>query len=225
MSIIDSVIIIFLLLGAVLGFKRGVIKSIVSLVGTILVVVLSFKLKDTFATFLYSHLPFFNIGISALNVLIYEVIAFLIIFAILMSILKILIKISGLIELILKFTVILSIPSKILGAIFGFIEYYIFTFIILFLIAQLNIESSLITESKLANAIMENTPIMSNTIKDTYNGINELITMNKNNQNVNDKNELNEEALNIMLKYNIISKENINKLINSGKITEVSLSD
>jgi uncharacterized membrane protein required for colicin V production len=225
MNVIDSVIILFLLLGAVLGFKRGVIKSVVSLVGIILVVVLSFTFKDQLAIFLYSHLPFFNIGIKALNILIYEVIAFLLIFIVLLSVLKILIKISGIFETILKFTFVLALPSKILGAIFGFFESYILAFIILFLIAQLNIQSSLITDSKLATSIMEKTPLMSSAIKETYNGVNELVNMYKNDSNGEDKNSLNDKALNIMLKYNIISKDNINSLVDKGKLDEVNLDD
>jgi uncharacterized membrane protein required for colicin V production len=225
MSVIDSVIILFLLLGAVLGFKRGVIKSVISLVGTILVIVLSFTLKDPISVLLYTYLPFFNIGIPALNILIYEAIAFLIVFAVLMSILKVIIKLSGLIEMILKFTIVLSIPSKILGAIFGFIEYYIFAFIILFILAQLNVQTSLIMESKLANKILSNTPVMSSVLEESYEGIKELVSMNKNNKDSQNKNELNEEALKIMVKYNIISQDNVDKLIDKGKLSEEDFND
>ena len=134
MNIIDVVIILMLLSGAVIGFKKGVIKSIVSLIGTIIVIVLSFYLKNPLSVFLYTFLPFFSFSISAINILIYEAIAFLIVFSALLVILRIVIKISGLIELILKFTVILAIPSKILGAIFVFLEYYVFTFAVLFIL-------------------------------------------------------------------------------------------
>ena len=45
MTILDSIIILFLLCGAVLGFKKGAIKSLVALIGTILLVVISFISK------------------------------------------------------------------------------------------------------------------------------------------------------------------------------------
>ena len=35
MTIVDAIVILFLLLGAVLGFKKGAIRSLVGLVGTI----------------------------------------------------------------------------------------------------------------------------------------------------------------------------------------------
>lgn len=225
MNVIDAVIFLFLLCGAVLGFKRGVIKSVVSLVGTILVVALSFALKDALAEVLYTNLPFFKIGTSALNILIYKGIAFLIIFAILSSILKIVIKLSGLLETILKLTIVLSIPSKILGAIFGFIEYYVFAFIILFLLAQFNVESSLITDSKLADKILTNTPVMSNILENSYNGIKELVSLNKTNKAEKQEAINNKDALDIMLKYNLISKEEISKLIEKGKLSEEDYHD
>ena len=45
-SIVDSIIILFLLMGAVVGFKRGVIKSATMFVGAIVVLILSFWLKN-----------------------------------------------------------------------------------------------------------------------------------------------------------------------------------
>ena len=42
MNILDALIIIFLLIGALAGFKRGLIKQGVLLVGLIVVLVLSF---------------------------------------------------------------------------------------------------------------------------------------------------------------------------------------
>ena len=121
LSVLDAVILLFLLLGAVLGFKKGIIKSVVSFIGTILVIVLSFTFKNALSEFLYLHFPFFHVGVDVLNVLIYEGIAFLILFSLLSILLRVVIKISGIIETVLKFTIILGIPSKILGAIFGFL--------------------------------------------------------------------------------------------------------
>ena len=214
MNIIDAVIILMLLSGAVIGFKKGFIKSVVSLVGTIIVLVLAFYLKNPLSVFLYTFLPFFSFSISAINILIYEAIAFLIIFSILSIILRVVIRISGLIELLLKFTVILAIPSKILGAIFGFFEYYVFTYAVLFILAMFNINSEIITNSKLADMILTKTPLISNIADDSYNVVKEFI-------NINDKSlskeEKNEEAVKSLLKYNIISEKNLEKLNKKNK--------
>ncbi len=218
LSVVDAVILLFLLLGAVLGFKKGVIKSVVSFVGTILVFVLAFLFKNPLSVFLYTHLPFFNVGITVLNILIYEAIAFLILVFLFGIVLKVIIKISGLIETILKFTIVLGIPSKILGAIFGFLEMYVFVFAVLFLLVQFNVNSSLITESKMADFILGKTPIVSNIMEDSYSAIKEVIDLNKNYTTNQDTEKLNQDGLEILLKYDILSVENATLLQEKGKL-------
>ena len=82
MNVLDIIIIIFILFGAVLGFKRGFTKELLKAVGFILVLVLAYFFKNPLSVFMYEHLPFFEFGIlknvEILNILIYEGIAFLI---------------------------------------------------------------------------------------------------------------------------------------------------
>lgn len=222
MNIIDVVILLFLACGALVGFKRGVIKSVVSCVGTILIVILAFYLKNPLSVFLYTYLPFFSFTVSAINILVYEAIAFLIVFSILSVILNIVIKISGFIELILKLTVILAIPSKILGAIFGLLEYYVFAFIALFIVVSMNINGNLIENSKFADKILSNTPIISNIAEDSYSVIKEFIDIN--NKNVSDEVK-NEEAVAALLKYEVISEKNLTKLNEKKKFNILNLDD
>ncbi len=218
LNVIDAIILLFLLMGALVGFKKGVIKSVVSFVGTILVFVLSFALKNPLSVILYTYFPFFNVGITVVNILIYEAIAFVIVFAILSTVLGVVIKISGIIETLLKFTIVLGIPSKILGAIFGLLEMYVFIFAALFALSHFNVNNSLITDSKMANWILEKTPFVSHMMEDTYSGIKEIVSLNKNYQNSQDKEKLNQDGLNILLKYNVLSVENANTLLEKGKL-------
>ena len=87
MNLMDVVCILIILLFTVWGFKRGVIKSIVQLVGTCTVLVLAFVFKDFIANLLMDFLPFYNFGgvfngISSINILIYELIAFILLLAV-----------------------------------------------------------------------------------------------------------------------------------------------
>ena len=96
-GIIDAVIILFILLGGVVGFKEGVIKKLTSVVGLILVVVLAFTLKNKLSVYFYENLPFFDLwgvfkGIQILNVIFYEVVAFLVIASVLIYYFKYSIK-------------------------------------------------------------------------------------------------------------------------------------
>lgn len=121
MNIVDACIILLLGLGFVIGFKRGFTKSIAKSAGFVLVIILAFILKNPLSEYMYQNLPFLSFwgifkGVTVLNILLYEVIAFLVILALLSIILKMVIFATSIFEKILNMTIILGIPSKILGA-------------------------------------------------------------------------------------------------------------
>ncbi len=218
---IDSIIILFLLMGAVVGFKRGVIKSATMFVGAVFVILLSYSLKNPVSKVLFSIFPFFNFagdfeGLTVLNIIIYEAIAFLLVYVILMVLLQILIKITGGIEKILKFTIILGIPSKLLGALFGLFESFIFVFIGLFLLSQIPSTNYLIKESKYAGKLLEASPVLSTTTKEYYHAIEEIISIKD--QNLQNKEEYNRKSLDILLKYDIVELDAVEDLIKKGKL-------
>lgn len=221
MNIVDAIIIICIILGAMGGLRRGLIKETVYLVGIILVLVVSFHLKDSLATLMYKYLPFFNFhgpleGISSLNILVYELIAFLIVFSVIYLILRIILKLTGIIETILKCTIILGFISKICGAVLGAIEGYIIVFIVLFTLNQPFFNVTGMEESKLSNFILNKTPFMSAAtegIRDAVYEIDDLADKYKNNKKV-----FNDEAIKLFIKYDIISEDNINLLKEKGKL-------
>lgn len=220
-SIVDSIIIILLLFGALIGFKTGVIKSAVSFLGTILIIYLAFILKNPISELMYLHLPFFNFsgelaGVTVFNVLIYEGLAFLICFAILEILLKVVVFASGILEKILRLTIVFGLFSKILGLIFGFIEYYCIIFTCLFLISIFNPATTIIKDSKLASSILNNTPVLKSTFAEPKAAIDEILELQ--NTYKDDKSGYNEAAFNILIKYNIITKDQAEKLINTKKI-------
>lgn len=220
-SIIDAIIIIMLLFGAVFGFKAGVIKSAVSFLGTLLIIFLAFQLKNPISEFLYMHLPFFNFngalaGVTVFNVLIYEGIAFLIVFAILEILLKVVIIASGILESILRLTIVFGLFSKILGLFFGFIEYYVIIFAVLFMLNCFSNTAFLIKDSSLATNILNNTPILTEQFREPKAAIDEILSLSTTYKN--DKDGYNTKALEILIKYNVISKEQAEKLISKKKI-------
>ena len=181
-SIIDAIIIILLLFGAVFGFRAGVIKSAVSFLGTLLIIFLAFQLKNPISEFLYMHLPFFNFsgelaGVTVFNVLIYEGIAFLIVFAILEILLKVVVIASGILESILRLTIVFGLFSKILGLFFGFIEYYVIIFAGLFMLNCFSNTAFLIKDSSLATSILNNTPILTEQFKEPKAAIDEILSL------------------------------------------------
>lgn len=224
MNIVDLIIIILILFGAVIGFKRGFTKSLVSAVGLTAIVIIAFLLKNPVSTVLYEHLPFFQFGgvikgVTVLNIALYELLAFIIVLAILGIVLKILMIATSIFERILTLTIILGIPSKILGAIIGALEWFILVFIGLYILNMPVVNVKEIDNSTLAPKILNNTPILSGVIKDTNNVINEFASIkDKYTDKSVDTNEFNKETLDLFLKYNVVSIESVDKLIKDNKL-------
>ena len=213
MNFVDLIILIVLLFGFLLGFKRGFTKQLVLFVGTWVVLILSFLLKEPIATILYNKLPFFDFGgLSSLNILFYEGIAFFIIFLILSVVLKLLVHLTSIFEKILKMTIILGIPSKILGGILGFIQNLIYTFIVLYILSLPMFSIKQIDDSKCAKYILNNIPLINNKFKITAE------IKNLESKYTDNKEDYNKEITNLLIENNVISKKNVEKLINSGKI-------
>ena len=227
MNVIDVVILLLIGLAGVIGLKRGFFKQVVITVGTILVFILSFQLKDPIADFLMSVLPFFNIignikGVIVLNIILYQLLAFLIVSCLLTVILNILIKVTGIFEKLLKFTIILGIPSKILGFVVGVIEGYILIFIALFFLNQPAVNIDIINESKLMPKILNSTPLLTNVVSDMNDTIKDIYSLKEKYENIGNANKFNLEALDVMLKYDIVKPSSVEKLIRNGKLSEIN---
>lgn len=224
MNIVDIVILVVILCGAVIGFKRGFTKSLVSAVGFIAIVVLAFFLKNPLSVLLYENLPFFKFGgilkgVTVLNIALYELLAFVIILAILGVALKILLVATSIFEKILKMTIILGIPSKILGAVVGVLEAFVIVFIGLYVMSLPVINVSFIEESKYKNQILNNTPLLSSFSKKTVSVVEEFASI-KDKYEDNNKNAeaFNKEVLDLFLKYDVIKVESVDKLVEKNKL-------
>lgn len=222
LTIVDAIIILFIITGGVIGFKAGVIKSSVSAIGTIVVLILSFLLKNPISEIFYENLPFFKFGIlkdvPILNVLLYEAFAFLVVFLILSILLNFLIKISGFMESILKATIILSIPSKLLGLLFGIVEYYIICFVILMILSYFPAINPYINDSIIGRIILTATPIASNEANDITQAVDEIISLTEEYNNTENKNEFNLKTLDVVLKYDILTIDSAKNLIADKKL-------
>ena len=223
MNIIDVLIILIILCGAVVGFKRGVFKELVMTVGFLLVFIIAFYLKNPLAEWMSLYLPFFSFGgivegVTALNILLYQFIAFIIVFSILMVLFNVLLTVTGWIEKILKFTIILAIPSKLLGAIVGAIEGYIIAFMVVFLFNQPMLDIGIMNDSKFKDGMLERTPILNKVVEGVEDTITDVYHLIEDNKNNNDEHSINRQAVSIMLEHKVIDVEYVEKLIDYGKI-------
>lgn len=228
MNILDIIIVLVLIMCAIVGFKRGAIKEIVSLVGIILVFVISFSLKGVLGNLLCKFLPFFNFagsieGLTVLNILLYQLIAFLIIYSLLYSVYMIVVKLSGVVQKLVHMTVVLWLPSKVIGAIVAALTGYIVTFAILLVLLIPLKNSSLFAESSIANYIIYESPVLSSSAEGISSSINEVYQLG---EDVSHKrisvNEANLETMDILLKYDIVSPEVARDLVRLDKLDDVS---
>lgn len=219
--IFDLIIIIIIGLCLIAGFKRGFTRELVSAIGFIVILVLAFILKNPVSVFLYEHLPFFKFGgiikgVTAVNIILYEIFAFLIIFSILGIILHILEKCTSIFENFLKLTIVLVPLSKIGGIIVGLIEGIIWSFIIVFILS-LPVFNFKMDDSKLSKKVL-NMPILSNLTDKSMNVINDFTKLKEKYENTKDAKAFNRETLDLFLKYDVVSVESVESLIESGKL-------
>lgn len=223
MNIIDVVIILVLLMGAVIGFKKGLTGSLVNFLGFVFVIVFAYLLKNPVSALMYEYLPFFSFGgvikgVTVLNIALYEFIAFLLVASVLTAILKLIIYATDIFERLLSFTIILGIPSKILGAIIGVLQHYITIFIVLYLLNLPFFNIAIIKESRYNDMILSNTPVLSTMVGDTLDVIYEFADLKDKYEVIDDPNQFNLETLDLFLKHKVITVEATKDLIVAGKL-------
>lgn len=221
MNIWDLIIIIFILMGLAVGFKRGLTTQLLATVGLVVVVIIAFIVKDPIAEFMYKNLPFFDFGgilkgVSVLNIVVYEVIAFMIAMIILLSIFEFLMYATTIFEKLLKWTLILGLPSKIAGAIIGLIENYIIAFIVLYVFSLPTLNVNI--ESSVKDKILNNTPFLNSYVDSGMVVINEFTELKDKYKKSTNPNEFNKETLDLLLKYDITNVDAIDILVEKEKI-------
>lgn len=223
MSLVDILIIVFILIGGFVGWKRGVIKEAVSAVGIVLIAVLSFVLKNPLSVILYENLPFFRFGgifkgVTVLNIALYELVAFLIVFSILMILWKIVLLITSLVQKIIDATIILGFPSKILGFVIGIIKNYLICFIVIYILVLPIFSVREVVESNYANFILNDTPIVSSLVDSNSEFVDEFLSLKEKYDNTDSADKFNYDTLDLFLKYDIIDIKSARRLRDKNKL-------
>ncbi len=165
MTWVGIVILLLLVLGGFLGWRKGALRSLVNLIGLVAILILSFQFKDFLGTKIIEFMPFINFGgmysgVYSVNFLFYQAIAFVIVFLLLYCVLNILINVSGMIEVLDRFTKIFELPSKIAGAILGVIEMLVYVFVIVFLLLSIPHSAKFMMNDNVAMTIVKKTPVL-----------------------------------------------------------------
>lgn len=224
LNVVDIIIILLILLSGIVGFKRGVLKEVVMLVGTIIIYVIAFSLKNPLGLILCKIFPFFNLdGLISLNILIYQLIAFIFIAGFLFSIYSIILKLTGILQKLVDLTIILTLPSKFLGLVFGLIEGYIVMFIILVTLSIPFRDVDMFVNSSVSNTIINKSPILTKTMGGVGDAIFDIYDLTEKVSNKSDENlnEINLDIVKVELDYKIISKEDLLEIIDMKKLDDI----
>jgi len=233
MNIFDIGIILIFISAMAIGSKNGVIKEAINFIGVIVVFVAAYILKGYVGHYICLYFPFLTFrksfleGITTFNILMYEIVAFILVFLVLLGIYAIIVKGSEIIQKIVNMTIILKPISMIGGALVALVECWVLMFIIV-IGASLTIGSKdIFQESTLSNAILYKTPILSSyaspftkSLKEVYNVIEKVSKLDKKTTDNYKKKveEANLDCLEIMLKYHLVEKETVIECINNGKL-------
>lgn len=223
MNIIDVIVILLIAFCAYLGMKRGFVKSLVTLFGIIIVFILAYFMKNPLADWLCINLPFFNFtgsfkGATILNVIFYQLVAFIIMFSLLMVAYHVIVKVSGLVERILKMSFLLSVPTKIGGLIVGIFEGLLISLIGIIILSLPVLKFDLIENSAIRNYLYNVSPVIGNITGSMNTSIDEILELKEKFANDDNKEQFNLSSLDILLKHSAMKVSLAEKLVYSGKL-------
>ncbi|WP_409302070.1 CvpA family protein [Peribacillus sp. SCS-155] len=173
---LDLAILAILILGFLIGLRRGFILQLIHLTGFIAAFVIAYLYYDELAPKLKLWIPYPSLGNSSAIKMIfdgtgldhayYNAISFAIIFFAAKIIWQ---MIGSMLDFIAHLPILKQI-NRWAGGILGFIEVYLIMFIVLYIAALLPVEQvqGPISNSVLASAIIEKTPLLSGMVKDLW---------------------------------------------------------
>lgn len=210
MNLVDIFFLLIILVCGLIGLKRGFFKELVLTVGYIILLIISYKLITPTANLIISLV---KVGNNPINLLIYQIIAFLVVFIILSIIFQLIVFLTNALEKLLNITIVLGIFSKILGFILGLVKGVIVAYLLslLFTLPMFN-NIPMFRNSTIKTELLTKMPnIKLNQI------VNEISKLDIN------SNDFNKQVLQILIKYNILTKEKVIDMVKSGQLDSTFL--
>lgn len=172
----DLILLFILLMGFLVGLRRGLILQIVHLIGFIAAYIVAYLYYDDLAPKLKLWIPYPSLGgdgaisliIKNANVeeVFYRAVSFIILFIAVKIVMHI---IGSMLDFLAQFPILKQINGWA-GGIFGFIEVYLIIFLLVYILALVPIDKvqSTIENSFVANIMVHHTPIFSDAINQLW---------------------------------------------------------
>ncbi len=220
-AIVNIVIILVIVFGALEGYKKGLFESIIRFFGFIIACILAFAFKNKLSVLMYTYLPFFKFGgeikgITAINILLYELLAFIIIFIVVTLVINLILKMTNAIEKIVKAIPIIGLIDQLLGAVIGLIDSIVVLYLVIFIFKFGCNLFGFYVQPSLADNIME-IPILNEKFGNSIGAFDDIVSL-KDEYSSSEKEEFNNKAIKILLDKKVITKENLDLLIQKKKI-------
>ncbi|WP_027964647.1 CvpA family protein [Halalkalibacillus halophilus] len=173
---LDIILFILLILGFLIGLKRGFILQIFHLLGFIVAFIVAWLYFRDLASVIELWIPNPNLsddhfwsslaGNASISDAFYNGIAFVFIFFVVKILLQVL---ANMLDFVANIPILKSV-NNLLGAIVGFIEMYLIIFFFIFFVSLVSIGfiQDAIQGSFIAQFIIESTPLFSERIKDLW---------------------------------------------------------
>ena len=189
----------------------------------VVVIVFAFMFKNPLSMYLYKHLPFITFpgllsGISVVNILFYEVVAFFLIAIVLYIILKAVMLLTNVMQKLFDGLFIISIPNKLAGAALGIVEHYILVFIALYVLSLPFFNIDIVKGSKVRMALLEKTPVLNKYVEGAVHVGKDFWDLTEIYKSKDQLETLNLETLDLLLKYKVTDVESVDYLVDQNKI-------
>lgn len=226
-SVFGTLATIFIFIGLFLGFLLGLgapfSDKTVKAIGIILAVFAAHYIKNPVSVFFYSHLPFFNFfgpveGITSLNILLYEFLAFIIVLILILVLLRILLIFTKVIDKLVGFVLGIGIPTNLITGLLGFVIAYMILFVIAYVGMTVVALSGQPRGDKTFIDTFVQTPVLKGTIGQPLGSLFEIANLSIDYDINTRKDEFNTKSLEVLIDNKIISIENAKNLLESGKL-------
>lgn len=224
MGIFDVLIILIFIFGIYLGYQSGFIKQLNDLVILFIVSFIAGRLSNFLYGLLYKYFPFFNFigkseGIKSINIILWKLILYLLIIFIIMHIIKKVYVKTKLEDRLTNSILSTSFISRILGAILSMPLMILLLFNIILVLMSPNFNLNSLNNSKLANTLIEKTPILAKENLNLY--YNQKYIIDKlNEEEITKENyeAVNEDIIDNILKTKLISEDKMDTLRQQEKL-------
>lgn len=231
-TIIDILLLLIIVKAIFTGFKRGLFREILDILAVILSVIISFLFMYKIADLFYQTLPFFNlkilgVSIVAINIFLYQVLAFILLASIIYALINIIISITGLVKkaIALKLSPQFDLISSIFGGVLGALNGYVIVFALLIIVSPFLNNFSIYRNSTVKNIILYKSPILTNRVDKYTSALQDVSDLteeiSKDKKKLKHSNEYNLKSLDIMLKYKVVKLDTIESLKEANRLSSI----